>query len=394
MKKNTIITIILIIVTFLALNYYNYLNYSRVVNRFVNNVAEEIKINYPNVNEDNIIKIINSHNNYNTNYLKDYGFLESDISILKSMNKQYIESTIISSVILGVLIILILIINIIKYRKDKEELNNIIMYLKKLNRGIYDLEIIDNKEGLASELKSEIYKTTIMLQEKALQELDDKKKLKDSLSNISHQLKTPLTSILIMLDNLSEEGIDKKTQKEFLEDMKKQIENINFLILAMLKLSRFDANVIKFNKEEINVKKFFWDSIKNVDILRDLKDINIHVKSANDIVFNGDYKWELEALTNILKNAIEHTEELKNVYLTSEDNSIYLKIIIEDEGEGISEEDIKHIFERFYKGKNSSENNFGIGMSLAKEIIERDNGKISVSKRKEGGTKFVIKYYH
>jgi len=195
---------------------------------------------------------------------------------------------------------------ILKIKYDKKEINNIINYLKEINLGKYDLDILDNSEGLISELKNEVYTTTIMLREKTLKETQDKANLKDTLSDISHQLKTPLTSILIMLDNLLNEQMDKKTRQEFLNDIKYQIENINFLILAMLKLSRLDANVINFKKEKINVQKLIIDCLKNLDVLRDLKDINIHVKGQKSVTFVGDYKWELEAITNILKNALEN----------------------------------------------------------------------------------------
>lgn len=392
MKRNVIITCIIMAVFIIILNYSNYIMYSKSINSFVNNVVEEIKVNYPEINDEEIIKIINDKKSYEFNTLKNYGFSKQDISYLKNMQIDYQNSIYLSLSLIIIFVIIVLVINKIYVYKNNKEINDIINYLKEINLGKYDLDIIDNSEGLISELKNEIYTTTIMLREKALKEVEDKVNLKDTLSDISHQLKTPLTSILIMLDNLINEQMDKKTRLDFLNDIKYQIENINFLILAMLKLSRLDANVINFKKEKINVQKLIIDCLKNLDVLRDIKDINIHVSGKKDVTFTGDYKWELEAISNIVKNALEYTPEHKNIYIKYEDNSIYTKIIIQDEGPGLSSEDAKNIFKRFYKGKDSSNNNFGIGMSLAKEIIEHDNGSIKVDS--DNGTRFIIKYYH
>ncbi|MBD8923214.1 sensor histidine kinase, partial [bacterium] len=192
-------------------------------------------------------------------------------------------------------------------------------------------------------------------------------------------------------DTLLEEDVPIYKQKEFLRDSRDQIENINFLIIVLLKLSRFDANVVEFKKEAINVKKLLMECIKNVDALREINGVNIHLKGSNNVSFIGDFKWEVEALTNIIKNAIEHSEN-GNVYVVFEDNNIYVKISIIDEGTGIKEKDLKHIFDRFYKSNNST-NNFGIGLSLASEIINKDNGKIDVKNNEIKGSSFIIKYY-
>ena len=223
--------------------------------------------------------------------------------------------------------------------------------------------------------------------------MQDKINLKDSLTNISHQLKTPLTSISLLVDNLIEEPIDAATQKEFLLDIKIQVESINYLIIALLKLSRFDANVITFKKENINVKILLLDILKHIDILREVKNIDIHITGNNETSFIGDYKWEFEALTNILKNCLEYTLENRNIYVSFSTNNVYTEIIIRDEGKGMSKEECRKIFERFYKGVNSSNNSFGIGLSLAKEIINKDNGKIKVKSQLNIGTSFIIRYY-
>ena len=124
----------------------------------------------------------------------------------------------------------------------------------------------------------------------------------------------------------------------------------------------------------------------------DIKQQNVIVNGSSDVMFVGDYNWQLEALTNIIKNCIEHTAENKNVYINWEENNFDTKIVIKDEGVGIDKKDVKYIFERFYKGKNSSENSVGIGLALAKSIIEKDNGYIICTSELGKGTTFEIKY--
>ena len=213
---------------------------------------------------------------------------------------------------------------------------------------------------------------------------------KDNLANISHQLKTPLTAIMLMIDTLIMEDVDEVKKIEYLKDIRSQIENINFLIIALLKLSRFDANVVVFEKNKIIVKNLIMDVLKNVDILRELNGVSIHTKGKSDVSFIGDYKWECEAITNIVKNAIEYAKDNKDVYIIYEDKNVYNEIRIINDGI-ITDEDKKNIFKRFYK-KNNNGNNFGIGLSLAKEIIEKDKGTIRVE-CKNNKTIFILKYY-
>ena len=374
----------------MLISYIDYYRYSKVINDFVGSVVTEVSKNYPNVNEEELIKIVNGSNKDNNEILKKYGFTDSDINYLSKMNDSFYKNIVINVILFGVFGVLCIALYVIDKKKRHKEIDNITNYLKRINDGIYDLEIIDNIEGDLSILKNEVYTTTVSLKSLYAKENKERIKIKDNLANISHQLKTPLTSIMIMIDTLLEEHVSKETQKEYLNDIRIQIENINFLIIAMLKLSRFDANVVVFEKRKIIVKDLLFDVLKNVDILRELKNINIHVSGKSDVVFDGDYKWECEAITNILKNGIEYSKDNGDIYVNYKDNGMYVSIDIIDNGKGICNEDMKHIFDRFYK-KNNNSNNFGIGLSLAKEIIERDNGTIRVSSN--NGTKFSIRYY-
>lgn len=393
MKKHFIILWIVVVIIFFIISFVEYNSYVRITNNFTNNIISEVVKNYPDVTEEEIIDIINSSDNEASDILESFGIDINSMGVLKSINDNFYRNLIINSIVLLVISIVMFLLIFFYDKKEKRELDKIIDYLKELNRGNYDLKIDLNSEGILSILKNEIYTTTVMLREMASREYLDKITLKENLANISHQLKTPLTSISILVDNLCDEEVDKKTELEFLNDIKRQVDNINYLVIVLLKLSRFDANVITFKKDDINVKKLILECMKNLDVIREVKNINIHVSGANDVEFIGDYKWESEAISNIIKNAIEHTLNDKNIYISFKDKSIYTEIIIEDEGLGMSEKEKNRIFERFYKGSSTNSNNFGIGLSLAKEIITKDNGKIIVKSEVNKGTKFIIRYY-
>ena len=233
-----------------------------------------------------------------------------------------------------------------------------------------------------------------MLKEIAENSKQDKVNLKNSLSDISHQLKTPLTSISIMLDNiLDNPEMNKETRNEFIKDIKREIININFLVNSLLKLSKLDANSVKFMNKEEQLEDIINESIKNVSTLCDLKDIKINVIGQVESKISCDLKWQVEAVTNILKNAIEHSKVCSRIDITCEQNKIYTEIKIKDYGVGISEKDLPHIFERFYKGEKSSSESVGIGLALAKSIIESNGGYVEAESEEGKGTIFTIKYF-
>lgn len=392
MKKIIIINYIVLLISVVIITYFDYVKYSNLVNGFVNTVIYEIKKDYPDYDESKIIKLINL-SEYEDTLLNNYGFSKSDISVLYSFKNSFIHSLYLNSIFIIVISLIFFIVILFNRKKEKKELNEIVEYIKDINKGNYDLKLTNNKESMYSILKNEIYTTTVMLKEKAENELKEKLSVKDSLTNISHQLKTPLTSISLLVDNLCDNNVSPEIQKEFLEDIKFQVKNINYLIIQLLKLSKFDANVVVFKKENINVKNIIFEVLKYVDPLIDLKNINIHVNGKNNVSFIGDYQWEFEALSNIIKNCIDYIPDNKSIYIEFKENNFYTQIEIIDEGLGIAPSEVNHIFERFYKGKNSSNNSFGIGLALAKEIILKDNGKIIVSSKLDKGTKFKIKYY-
>ena len=251
----------------------------------------------------------------------------------------------------------------------------------------------ENDNSELSKLRNELYKTTILLKETAEQSEKEKENLSTAIADISHQLKTPLTSIRIMLDNISDNpDMEKEIREDFLSDISKQIDWISSLVISLLKIAKFDAGTIKMENKEINVKDLINNVIENLAIIIEVKEIKIITNIDESATFIADYKWQLEALTNILKNAIEHSRQSSKIYITVENTSLFLKIKIQDEGQGISKKDLKHIFERFYRTQNSSENSIGIGLALAKTIREQNNGYIKVDSEIDKGTTFEIRF--
>lgn len=360
----------------------------------MNNIIGTIKSEYPDMDEDKIIEILNEDNLQKTSFLKEYG-IDITSSSISLTNESVLKSLYTKDAILIFIYFIAILVTYLLYNHHfNKKITNITKYVEEINKKNYKLDIISNGESSLSLLQNEIYKTMVMLKEAADNSLLDKEQLKDSLSDISHQLKTPLTSISIMLDNIIDDiNMEPSIREDFILDIKREIMNINFLVQNILKLSKFDANTIKFTSENINVSKLIDETVKNVSVLSDLKNVNIDVKCSKNIKIKGDFKWEVEALTNILKNCVEHADFESTVVIEGLDNRIYTTISIRNVGASISPKDLKHIFERFYKGENSSKDSVGIGLSLAKTIIEKDNGNISVES-KDNITEFKVKYFN
>ena len=382
----TLITFGIIILLNVMLYYHVNKNYN---NKIVN-IISTIKEKYPEIKDDEIFDIIK--NNVKTNTFNRYSFDLDGIVLIKE-NKTIFVSYFIILLFIYLISCLVYLTIIINNDKMKEkEINEVIKIIEEINNKNYSFKMKDINEEDLSLLKNEIYKTTIMLNEISEISKKDKKELEESLEDISHQLKTPLTSILIMIDTLlDDEDMDQNTREDFLRNMKREVMNINFLVKSILKLSRLDTNTVKFISKKESVKEIINEAILNVSLLSDLKNVKIETNLSDSFII-CDYKWQIEALTNILKNSIEHSYENNKVLIESSENNAYVKIIIKDFGTGIAKEDINHIFERFYKGKDSEYDSIGIGLALSKSIIEKQNGKISVSSS-DDGTTFTIKYF-
>lgn len=389
-KKYILSLIILLIFNvslIFILNRYEYKMYTKNYNDKINSIISNIKNKYPNIEESDIIEIINNEED-SEDILSKYG-----IDSITKNDKVNNNIKIISLIIIITFDSLIILIFYLYDKNKSKKIKEITKMISKINNRQFDIDINDFNEGELSILKNEISKTTIMLRQVADNSINDKLNLKDSLGDISHQLKTPLTSITIMIDNiLDNPDMDEKTRKRFLINIKREILNINFLVMSLLKLSKFDANVVKFNKESVYLKDIINESIKNVSMIKELKNITIKVSGDDNIKLLCDFKWQVESITNILKNSIEHTKEYGIVEVNYSENKLYTRILIKDNGKGIDNDDLLHIFDRFYKGKNGSNDSFGIGLSLSKTIIEKEGGSITVKSTPNIGTIFTIKY--
>ncbi len=360
------------------------------INQLVNILLEK----YPDVSEKEVAEILNNKTEYtdNSEFLNKYGiYPEKDwVSYNNQGSYKYVILSISVCIAFG-LAFAVLFLGYLKIQK--KQTMDIAKRIERINLGDYSLQIDRNSEDELSLLDNQIYRTAVKFREQAENSNKDKENLQKSLSDISHQLKTPLTSIIVMVDNiLDDDDMPLEIRREFLNDIKHNTNTISFLVQSLLKLSKLDAEAVKFRYEQVEVKSIVDECIKNTAVMAEILGVRLET-DCNDIILNCDRKWLCEAVTNIIKNCIEHSHN-GNIKITADQNKLYTKISIKDNGSGITKEDLPHIFERFYKGKNSSDDSVGIGLSLAKTIIEKQGGYISVSSELNKGSEFVIKFFN
>ena len=360
------------------------------INQLVNILLEK----YPDVSEKEVAEILNNKTEYtdNSEFLNKYGIYPEKDWV--SYNNQGSYKYVILSVSVCIAFGLAFAVLFLGYLKiQKKQTMDIAKRIERINLGDYSLQIDRNSEDELSLLDNQIYRTAVKFREQAENSNKDKENLQKSLSDISHQLKTTLTSIIVMVDNiLDDDDMPLEIRREFLNDIKHNTNTISFLVQSLLKLSKLDAEAVKFRYEQVEVKSIVDECIKNTAVMAEILGVRLET-DCNDIILNCDRKWLCEAVTNIIKNCIEHSHN-GNIKITADQNKLYTKISIKDNGSGIAKEDLPHIFERFYKGKNSSDDSVGIGLSLAKTIIEKQGGYISVSSELNKGSEFVIKFFN
>ena len=359
---------------------------------------------YPELKAEEIVSIINnrdsgkeldiSYAEKGRSILETYGYDESYVSAGQS--RILARSLTVTVIILAFVMCALALIYTLKLKRNAEEIDGITAYIRKLNDRQYDLFPADNSEESLSLLKNEVYKTTVMLKEIAEKKTEETKRLSKSLEDISHQLRTPLASMTIMIDNICDDpDMPAEVRNDFLKDISGQVTWISELVNSLLTLAKFDAGTIVMKQEQINACRLLKDSVKRLGILLDVRDVRVEytgISEDSPVYFTGDYKWQLEAVTNIIKNCAEHSPAGGALTLSLEQNSIYTKLSVRDEGEGIKSEDLRHIFERFYKAANARPESIGIGLSLAKTIVEAGGGFITVDSEEGKGSLFEIKY--
>lgn len=246
-------------------------------------------------------------------------------------------------------------------------------------------------EGELSILQNEVCKMTVRLREQQLSLKEDKVYLADSLADISHQIRTPLTSINLLVSLLAEQDITLQRRQQLSHELYELLSRIEWLITALLKMSRLDAGTAKFKSESIPLAELLRRGTAPLLVSMDLRDLRLEVSAEGNFI--GDVSWTCEAITNIVKNCMEHTPEGGSIEISASENVLYSEIIISDNGRGIEAEDLPHIFERFYKGRDSGEKSFGIGLALARRIITAQNGTVKAENKMSGGAKFTIRFY-
>ncbi len=379
-------------------------------NKKLEDVCEFAAERCPDVTGSEIMAVIDGKDGYDVNNGNGF-FVRYGIDIEKS--GVIIENDRTETLFAGIEIMLLaaaaagaLVYALWRRRDDSRQIRETADYLKRVNNGDYSFIIADSEEGKMSILKSEVYKTAIMLREAAENSRSDKLMLKDHLSDISHQIKTPLTSIAINLENLEEyPNMAAPAREKLLRRARRDVEHMNVMIQTLLKLSRLDADVIEFAHENTSLRDIVADAAGSVSALCELRGITLDAAGA--LSFEGqkqsvekppvivcDKNWQTEAVTNIIKNAVEHAES--KVTVECSDCELYAEITVKNDGDPVSAADRKNMFTRFYRGASSASDSVGIGLSLADAVVRRDGGIVIVDSDESipgSGTQVIIRYY-
>jgi signal transduction histidine kinase len=265
-------------------------------------------------------------------------------------------------------------------------------YLRDIDAGDYSLDVRDNGEGSFSLLKNDLYKVTVRLREQAELLQKDKTALSNLIADISHQIKTPLTSLGVLADLLAEDPPE-ADRRTFVERLRTQLGRIQWLTGALLKLARLDAGTATFKRDPVDVRRLIECALEPLQIPLEIKNQRLEVHGDEGASFTGDLNWSAEALTNVVKNCVEHTAEGGKIGISYAANALYTEIIVSDDGEGIMSWDLPNIFNRFHRAENAGENSVGIGLALAKAIFTAQSGDISVRSQPGVGTSFEIRIF-
>lgn len=315
----------------------------------------------------------------------------------------------VAMVIIMCYVLYIIVFTVIRYRKIRKlsewlsalqdrDNNGISDYIEKLKSltSHDEYKFTEYVEGELSILQNEVYKVTVRMIELNERLLKDKTYLADTLADISHQLKTPMTSMMVMADLLGDSALPEDKKQEFIRNIQNQLERMEWLLSTLLKMSKLDAGTLRLNPSPTDLNQMINKAVSHLIIPMELKNqgLAISCKGRNEnVMLNIDENWTVEAVSNIVKNCMEHTPEFGSINIEYGENPLYKYISIKDTGEGISDEDLPHIFERFYKGKNAGKDSVGIGLAFAKQIIIKENGSIEVTSKKGEGSTFFIKFY-
>ena len=254
------------------------------------------------------------------------------------------------------------------------------------------LRIEGSTEGELAILQSEIRKMAVRLQEAAAQTQRDKLALSEGLADISHQLRTPLTAMNLTLSLLSREGIEEARRLALTRELKQSLARIDWLVETLLKLSKLDAGTVALASRQVTVRELIDAATEPLGIPMELRSQQLRVQCADER-FTGDLAWSAEALGNLVKNCMEHTPQGGEISITARQTPIFTELLVQDTGPGFVPEDIPHLFERFYRGKNAGAESIGIGLALARSVVAAQNGTIRAYNTAQGAC-FELRFYH
>lgn len=275
-----------------------------------------------------------------------------------------------------------------RYRKIAELGDN----LNRILLGQQSLLISEFSEGELSILYSEIHKMTTRLKEQTDLLLADKSSLTTAIEDIFHQLRTPMTAMNLNISLLAEENLTYEKRIRLTHDLKRQTGKMAWLVDSLLKLSKIDSQSAIFQSTTVSVEELIQKAVAPFLVQMELRDIRFQTEFHGEC-FQGDLQWSVEAFGNLLKNAVEHTASQGKICVRAVETALYTEITVRDDGEGFAKEDIPHLFERFYKGKNAATGSIGIGLALVRAIITAQNGTITAANCAEGGAEFTVKFY-
>jgi len=356
--------------------------------RVLSDITGYITAKYPD-EEQELLRLIKrstlqqpEYNDTNASILYSYGYT------LQTFKFRYYNMELFYIALVSPLLLLLILLFIIMIKNGyKTRIRSLTDYLEQINQDKAPV-LTAHKEDDFSLLEDEMYKTITMLRQTREEAVKEQCNLADSLADISHQLKTPLSSISIMVQLLGEEQ-----DNIYTDCIKKQTVHLEHLVETLITLARIDAGVIKLKNQEVNIYTMLQLSLEELEAVILDKNIKVSVPNHPELYYMGDMDWSIEAFTNLIKNCIEHTPNDGSIKLEYFRNPLYTQIQIEDSGEGFSEKDLPRIFERFYRGEKAAEGSAGIGLALAKALIEQQNGVISAENLQGGGACFIIRFY-
>ena len=360
--------------------------YGKTQFQMMGNICNKVIEEQP-MTEQAVMKALKEYKSYENvgagrEMLKDFGYQESDFIEPVQKNILYIALG-------GSGIGVFLFISAFGYwhRKNSSRIKNLTDYLEKINIGGAGL-ILEAGDDDFARLQDEIYKTVTMLKQTKDNALKAKNNFAENLSNIAHQLKTPITAI-----SLSNQMMRTHSEMQYTDQIERQLGRLTHLEGALLLLSRIDAGTLLLESQIVDVFTLLTLTADNLQEIADEKCVLIDIPDMGEVEIKADLEWTMEAVMNLMKNCIEHTPERGSVHCSYEQNPLYVGIMIWDEGTGFEKEDIPHLFERFYRGKNAKDKGIGIGLPLAKAILEKQNGIVRVKNLPNGGACFEIRVY-